>query len=55
MGFRDLSYFNLAMLTKQGWRLLKNQDSLLFKYFKARYFPQCNFLQANDSPNSSFV
>ena len=55
MGFRDLRYFNLAMLAKQGWRLLKNQESLLFKCFKARYFPRCNFLHANDSPNSSFV
>ena len=43
------------MLAKQGWRLLKNQESLLFKCFKARYFPQCIFLHANDLPNNSFV
>ena len=55
MGFLDLRYFNLAILAKQGWRLLKNQESLLFKCFKARYFPRCNFLHANDSPNNSFV
>ena len=55
MGFRDLRYFNLAMLAKQGWRLLKNHESLMFKCFKARYFPRYNFLHAKDSPNSSFV
>ena len=55
MGFRDLRYFNLAMLAKQGWRLLKNHESLMFKCFKARYFPRCNFLHPKDSPNNSFV
>ena len=43
------------MLAKQGWRLLKDQESLLFKCFKARYFPKCNFLHTHDSLNSLFV
>ena len=55
MGFRDLRNFNLAMLAKQGWRLLQEQDSLTYRCFKARYFPRCNFLEASDAPNSSFV
>ena len=55
MGFQDSRYFNLAMLAKQGWRLLKSQDYLLFKCFKARYFPRCNFLHAVDSTNNSYV
>ena len=55
MRFWDLRSFNLAMLAKQGWRLLHNHDSLLFKCFKARYFPRCHFLEAMDSPNSSYV
>ena len=29
MGFRNLQAFNLAMLTKQGWRLLENPNSLV--------------------------
>ena len=39
MEFRDLRSFNLAMLAKQGWRLIQDQDSLLFQCLKARYFP----------------
>lgn len=30
-------------------------DSLLFKCFKARYFPWCHFQNVVDSPNSSYV
>lgn len=29
MGFRNLQAFNLAMLAKQGWRLVMNLDSLV--------------------------
>jgi hypothetical protein len=28
LGYRDLHLFNLAMLARQGWRLLLNPDSL---------------------------
>ncbi|KAK9151020.1 hypothetical protein Syun_009329 [Stephania yunnanensis] len=36
MGFKNLHCFNLAMLAKQGWRILFNTSSLL-----AKYFPNC--------------
>ena len=55
MGFRDLRNFNLAMLAKQGWRLLQEKDSLLYGCFKAKYFPRSCFLEAVDIPNSSYV
>ncbi|XP_075654773.1 putative mitochondrial protein AtMg00310 [Castanea sativa] len=55
MGFRDLRSFNLAILAKQGWRLLQNQESLVYQCFKARYFPHCSLLEAADSPNNSYV
>ena len=55
MGFRDLRNFNLAMLAKQGWRLLHEKDSLLYGCFKAKYFPRSCFLEAVDIPNNSYV
>lgn len=39
MGFRDLGLYNDSLLAKQAWRLLKNQDSLFYKVFTARFFP----------------
>ncbi|XP_062028661.1 uncharacterized protein LOC133744595 [Rosa rugosa] len=50
MGFRDLHAHNLALLAKQGWRLLRNPGTLVSRLFKARYFPGSSFLEA-PAPN----
>ena len=55
MGFQDLRAFNLAMLAKQGWRMVQCNDSLLYQCFKARYFPRSSFLEAKVSPNCLYV
>ncbi|XP_060966406.1 uncharacterized protein LOC133034911 [Cannabis sativa] len=55
MGFRNLRDFNLAMLGKQGWRLLVNHDTLASKIFKARYYPQGTYLTAELGSNPSFI
>ena len=39
MGFRDLKFFNMALLAKQGWRLLQQPQSLIFRIFKGQIFP----------------
>ena len=55
MGFGDLRAFNLAMLAKQGWRLLHDKNSLVFQCLKDRYFPRTCLFAAKESPNFSFV
>jgi ribonuclease HI len=55
MNFRHFYGFNLAMLGKQGWKLLTDQDTIVTKIFKARYFPQSDFLGARLGHNPSFV
>ena len=46
MGFRDLHSFNLAMLSKQVWRLLSNPESLCATVLKAKYYPNSSILKA---------
>ncbi|KAM6559477.1 hypothetical protein CsatA_028716 [Cannabis sativa] len=55
MGFRHLHDFNIAMLAKQGWRLLCQPDSLVGKIFRAKYFPTTDYLSAELGNNPSFV
>ena len=44
MDFKELKYFNLALLAKQGWRLQNGHNSLLYRVLKAKYFPNGDFL-----------
>ncbi|KAA3469681.1 reverse transcriptase [Gossypium australe] len=46
LGFRNLANFNVALLAKQGWRLINYPDSLLVKVLKAKYYPNSNFAAA---------
>ncbi|XP_073017378.1 uncharacterized mitochondrial protein AtMg00310-like [Primulina eburnea] len=55
LGFRDFHNFNLAMLGKQGWKFLSNPDALICKVFKAKYYPNGDFLNAKLEHNPSFV
>lgn len=54
MGFRDLTLFNLSLLAKQGWRLLRNPGSLVAQIFKAKYYPHTSFLNAPCLPGMSY-
>ncbi|XP_062019524.1 uncharacterized protein LOC133736108 [Rosa rugosa] len=56
MGFKNVFAYNLAMLAKQGWRLLTNPNSLIARLYKARYYPNNSFWEAElgDSPSFSW-
>ncbi|XP_031120358.1 uncharacterized protein LOC116023496 [Ipomoea triloba] len=53
MGFKCLQKFNVALLAKQGWRLLTNPMSLAAQLYKARYYSHGEFLDAKISANPS--
>lgn len=52
MGFRDLQKFNNALLAKQVWRLMSNQDSLFGRFFKSKFFPQGTIFDAKENRGS---
>ncbi|KAK9270863.1 hypothetical protein L1049_026449 [Liquidambar formosana] len=54
LGFRDFNIFNNALLAKQAWRLLTNEQSLVARLLKARYFPHCSFLSSSLGSLPSF-
>jgi hypothetical protein len=55
MGFRDIEWFNLAMLARQAWRVLQNPDALSSRLLKAVYLPDGEFLEAQLGSSSSHV
>ncbi|XP_058749860.1 uncharacterized protein LOC131622856 [Vicia villosa] len=46
MGFRGIRDFNVSLLGKQFWRLLKGDGTLMERFFKGRYYPNCNVAEA---------
>ena len=55
MGFRDLKSFNLALLAKQEWRLQTNSSSIFSRVYKAKYFPNGDFVDAKVGKKTSFA
>ena len=55
LGFKNLRAFNMAMLAKQGWRLINNTNHLVTGIMKARYFPNSEFLDAKLGDNPSYM
>lgn len=55
IGFKQLHSFNIAMLGKQGQRLLSNPDSLVVRILKARYYPLSFFGKATVGNNPSYA
>ena len=54
LGLRELRKFNLSMMAKQGWRLLKESNPLVSAVMKARYYPNSSFLDAEVGSNPSY-
>ncbi|PNT62574.1 hypothetical protein BRADI_4g05372v3 [Brachypodium distachyon] len=54
MGFRDLFCFNFALLAKQCWRLITNDESLCTRVLRAKYFPDGNLLDVPLKKRASY-
>jgi hypothetical protein len=55
IGFRELNSFNVALLGKQGWRLVINPNFLAVRVFKDKYFPDSTFLSATLGSRPSYM
>ncbi|CAA7059636.1 unnamed protein product [Microthlaspi erraticum] len=54
LGFKDLHCFNLALLAKQAWRILRNPNSLLARIYRGRYHKSSTFLESVGGGNPSY-
>ncbi|KAL4621404.1 hypothetical protein ACB092_06G225000 [Castanea dentata] len=55
MSFKDLTMFNEAVFAKLSWQLLHDDNSLFFRVFKARFFPNGSILDAKESASPSYA
>ena len=55
LGYRDLHLFNLAMLARQGWRLITEPSSLCAQVLKAKYFQNGDPLSVVEKPGISYT
>ena len=55
LGFQKLHEFNLALLSKHGWKFLSDPMSLVSQVYGARYFPYSSFLNSKLGANPSYT
>ncbi|CAM8982614.1 unnamed protein product [Rhodiola kirilowii] len=55
LGFRKLNLMNMAMLAKQGWRILTEPSLLVSKIFKSKYFPNADLFSAVKGARPSYA
>jgi hypothetical protein len=55
MGYRDLERFNMALLIKQGWRLIQQPHTLHARIYKEKYFSNDTFLNSELGRRPSYA
>lgn len=55
MGFKNVRDFNVSLMGKQDWRLLKYPNKLVSRVYKARYYPHGSFLDNEIGSNPSYI
>ncbi|XP_042952189.1 uncharacterized protein LOC122289271 [Carya illinoinensis] len=55
LGYRDFNHFNIALLAKQGWRLIQQPHSLAARVLKAKYFSRTDFMSGKLGSNASYL
>jgi hypothetical protein len=55
LSFHDIETFSLALLARQGWRLLQDPTTLSAHILKAVYYPNSSFLDAELSSHPSQI
>ncbi|CAN1250765.1 Putative ribonuclease H protein At1g65750 [Linum perenne] len=55
LGFKDFHTFNLALLAKQGWRMINNPNLLWVRLLKGIYFRNGDFLNAKKGKKASWI
>ncbi|CAN1165788.1 Transposon TX1 uncharacterized 149 kDa protein [Linum perenne] len=55
LGFRNFRMFNMALLAKQGWRLMTNPEQLWARLLKGLYYRDTDFLKAGKGKTGSWI
>ncbi|XP_026451715.1 uncharacterized protein LOC113352048 [Papaver somniferum] len=53
LGIRNSYVTNRVFICKLGWRIMKNQNSLLSRFIQNKYFPNQNLLEIDKAADSS--
>lgn len=55
MGFKDMELFNISLLAKQSWRMVKFENALWVRVLKGIYYPHTSLMQAKKGGRPSWV